>query len=379
MASEKAIVAYRSDLVPDLVIPSPATLETRDPHTTRREAPAPQPRTLADLLAEVIGRGASDRTRLAYRGDLEDFLSWLLGGEITLPADPEALRADPVLIEILEVAVLPRLIAVSERDIAAYLDHLARERPGRRSGKVGLAATSRNRRLTPLRLLFARMQRHRLIALNPLDDIRAARTSAHRSTLWLTRQQARALEDACAGDSLRDLRDRALIVLMLATGLRASETLSLAVADLTSAEGHRIAWVTGKGGARERVKLAPKADRALRAWLDASGIADGALFRRLYRLKTVPGESATPYRVHASPLAYTGLKFVLQERFAEAGLSPLLTPHGLRHSFVTLALRGGAPLTRVQAAARHKSPQTTMRYAHEQDELDDNAVDYVKW
>ncbi|MFN8541267.1 MAG: hypothetical protein U0232_27795 [Thermomicrobiales bacterium] len=92
MASEKAIVAYRSDLVPDLVIPSPATIETRDPHTTRREAPAPQHRTLADLLAEVIGRGASDRTRLAYRGDLEDFLSWLLGGEITLPADPSAAR-----------------------------------------------------------------------------------------------------------------------------------------------------------------------------------------------------------------------------------------------------------------------------------------------
>jgi integrase len=230
-----------------------------------------------------------------------------------------------------------------------------------------------------LRLLFARMQRHRLIALNPLDDIRAARTSTQRTTLWLTRQQARALEDTCAGDSLRDLRDRALIVLMLATGLRASETLSLSVADLTSAEGHRVAWVTGKGGARERVKLAPKADRAIRAWLDASVITDGPLFRRLYRLKEMPGDPVTPYRVHASALAYTGLKFVLQERFAEAGLSPLLTPHGLRHSFVTLALRGGAPLTRVQAAARHKSPQTTMRYAHEQDELDDNAVDYVKW
>jgi len=48
-------------------------------------------------------------------------------------------------------------------------------------------------------------------------------------------------------------------------------------------------------------------------------------------------------------------------------------------SAVTVALKGGAPLTKVQAAARHASPQTTMRYAHEQDELDDNAVDYVTW
>lgn len=371
-------VASSAALAPDLVIPSPGALAL----TVRPGEPSVHARTLADLLAEVIGRGASDRTRLAYRGDLQDFLGWLLDAAIELPLDPEALRGDPVLTEVLEAAVLPRLVAVSERDIAAYLDHLARVRPGRRAGAVGLAATSRNRRLTPLRLLFTRMQRHRLIALNPLDDIRAARAGGHRATLWLTRQQARRLEDACAGDTLRDLRDRALIVLMLATGLRASETLGLTVADLASAEGHPIAWVTGKGGARERVKLSPKATRALRAWIDAAGLSDGPLFRRLYRLKPAPGDSPdTPaaYRAHGTSLAYTGLKFVLQERFAEAGLSPLLTPHGLRHSFVTLALRGGAPLTKVQAAARHKSPQTTMRYAHEQDELDDNAVDYVKW
>ena len=373
-----ALVVVRQRLAPDLVIPSPTALIA----TVRPSGPPPQPRTLADLLAEVIGRGSSDRTRLAYRGDLEDFLSWLLGTPISLPLDPKALRSDPILTEVLDAAVLPRLVAVSERDIAAYLDHLARERPARRGGAVGLAPTSRNRRLTPLRLLFTRLQRHQLIALNPLDDIRAARTGTHSAAIWLTRQQARTLEEACAGDSLRDLRDRALIVLMLATGLRASEVLGLTVADLASVEGHRVAWVTGKGGARERVKLAPKAERAIRGWLDAAGIAEGPLFRRLYRLKAAPGDATgvtIPYRAHTTALAYTGLKFLLQERFTEAGLSPLLTPHGLRHSFVTLALRGGAALTRVQAAARHKSPQTTMRYAHEQDELDDNAVDYVRW
>lgn len=377
MASERAIVAERPGLAPDLIIPSVGALTV----AARPAEPTPPPRTLADLLAEVIGRGAADRTRLAYRKDLEDFLSWLLGATIALPPDPEDLRGDPALAEALERVALPRLVATTERDIAAYLDHLARERRGRRAGQVGLAAASRARRLTPLRLLFARLHRHRLIALNPLDDIRPPRASAQRAAIWLTRQQARALEDACAGDSLRDLRDRALVTLMLATGLRSGEVLGLTVADLASVEGHRVAWVTGKGGGRERVKLTQKADRALRAWLDAAAIADGPVFRRLHRLKAQPGDrpGATPYRAHAAPLAYTGLKFVLRERFAEANLSPLLTPHGLRHSFVTLALRGGAPLTRVQAAARHKSPQTTMRYAHEQDELDDNAVDYVKW
>ncbi|KAB8146052.1 tyrosine-type recombinase/integrase [Chloroflexia bacterium SDU3-3] len=55
------------------------------------------------------------------------------------------------------------------------------------------------------------------------------------------------------------------------------------------------------------------------------------------------------------------------------------SPHALRHSFVTLAIRGGASVTQAQAAARHKDPRTTMRYAHDLQNLDDNAVDYVKF
>src|SRR5919199_2824824 len=57
-------------------------------------APLP-PRTLADLLAEVILRGKSLQTRNAYRADLEDFLVWLLGRSVHLPAEPERLRVDP--------------------------------------------------------------------------------------------------------------------------------------------------------------------------------------------------------------------------------------------------------------------------------------------
>jgi site-specific recombinase XerD len=213
-----------------------------------------------------------------------------------------------------------------------------------------------------------------------MEDIKGHKLGRASATLWLTRPQARALEDACRGDTLRDLRDRALIVVMLATGLRSSEALGLAVADLGRVEGYDVAWITGKGGARERVKLQDKARRALDAWITAAEIADGPVFRRLYRLRARderPG-AAPAYKVHG-PLSYAGLKFILRERFAAAGLSEHLSPHSLRHSFVTLALRGGAPLAKVQHAARHANPQTTMRYAHEQDALDDNAADYVKW
>ena len=54
-----------------------------------------------------------------------------------------------------------------------------------------------------------------------------------------------------------------------------------------------------------------------------------------------------------------------------------VTPHSLRHTFVTLALDGGASLRQVQAAARHVDPRTTARYDRRRNFLDDNAVDYV--
>ncbi|HEY0607049.1 MAG TPA: hypothetical protein VGD58_29290 [Herpetosiphonaceae bacterium] len=74
------------------------------------------------------------------------------------------------------------------------------------------------------------------------------------------------------------------------------------------------------------------------------------------------------YSMHGT-LSYVGLKYILRERFA-AGLSAMLSPHSLRHSFITLALRGGASLAMVQM---------TMCYAHDMNDLDQNAVDYVNW
>jgi Phage integrase family len=64
-------------------------------------------------------------------------------------------------------------------------------------------------------------------------------------------------------------------------------------------------------------------------------------------------------------LSYAGLYKILQTRFAAAKLDTRLTPHGLRHSFITLAIKGGASIAQTQAAARHQDPRTTIRYAHE--------------
>src|SRR5919199_4860708 len=232
-------------------------------------APLP-PRTLADLLAEVILRGKSPQTRKAYRADLEDFLVWLLGRSVQLPADPEVLRADPGVAQRVNTA-LAMVQRVTEADINAYLGHLAGE------DGAGLKPATLNRRLTPLRLLFARLHRYHLIAVNPMEFVKSRRLSNVSPTLWLSRHEARALEEACVrrgqDPTLRDLRDRALIVFILATGARSAEVLGLTVSDLGQVEGHHVAWITGKGGVRERVKVSPRAWKALDAYLQAAGIA----------------------------------------------------------------------------------------------------------
>ncbi len=355
------------------MIPSPRQelIPPFAPHGSDRLShdPTMPVRTVADLISEVILRGRSEQTRTAYRVDLHDFLFWLLGREITIPSDLADLPATAPAALALN-ATMKVLQQVSEGSINNYLNHL----------RDGLKPSTINRRLTPLRLLFQRLHRYHLIAINPVEFIKSAKVGTISETVYLRRAEARRLEDACAGETLRDLRDRALLVFMLGTGVRSAEALGLRVEDLSTVDGHTVAWVLGKGGARERVKVAPRVHKLLRAYLAAAEITEGAIFRRVRRVRSDSAVARSPliYRVY-EPLSYAGLKFILRSRFAAAELSDHLSPHSLRHSFITLAIRGGATLAQVQAAARHADPRTTMRYVHGMDDLDNNAVDYVNW
>ncbi len=368
-------------------------------------------RTVASLIAEVIARGRSPQTKRAYAADLDDFLTWWLG-QVGQPyrsrsvrADPTAMLSDDILAAHLD-STLQALQLVTEGQIQQYLDHLEdRQHPG---DPPAHAPATLNRRLTPLRLLFGRLHRHRLIAVNPMEDIRSRRTGNASTTVYVTRSQARELLAACADERLSDLRDRAIVLLMLTSGLRASEVISIDVADLQLVEGHHVVWVAGKGGARERVKVQPHAWDALHTYRAAANVGSGPLFRRVHAIgprKSAPANLTVSQRIGDARLSYTGLYALLQERFLRAGFvdaardgrpasdraarlgrrphgakvtAPRLALHSLRHTHITLAIRGGAPLPVVQKGARHGNVQTTMRYAHDMDSLDDAAGDYVK-
>src|SRR5690349_10168926 len=130
---------------------------TIDQHTSDRlsQAPAVPHRTNADLISEVILRGRSERTRTAYRVDLHDFLFWLIGREVAIPIDLAELPPNAPAAQVLN-ATMAALQEVNEGTINAYHNHL----------RGGLKPSTINRRLTPLRLLFQRLHRYHLIAIN---------------------------------------------------------------------------------------------------------------------------------------------------------------------------------------------------------------------
>jgi integrase/recombinase XerD len=184
-------------------------------------------------------------------------------------------------------------------------------------------------------------------------------------TTGLDRDQLRALLAAAqqraaagAGQSARDL---ALVTLLAYNGLRIGEALAADVTDLGIERGHRTLRITRKGGRRATVVLAPVTARALDDYLD--GRESGPLF-------VTAGD-----RCLDEPAAFRMVRRLAKAAGLEC--AGRLSPHSLRHAFVTLALDAGVSLRDVQNAAGHADPRTTRRYDRARHNLDRAATHAV--
>ena len=260
-----------------------------------------------DQLAAAWLLGYTGATRAAYAADLREWGAWL-----------ERAGAEPFAAQRLHVEAFARELEVAGRSRATIA-----------------------RKLSALGGFYAYAVDEGLIGRSPVVKVRRPRVADDSPTLGLDRDELRALIDAARACGPRDL---ALAMLLAFNGLRVSEALSADVSDLGQQRGHRTLALTRKGGRREVAVLAPVVAEAVDAYL--AGRADGPLFvtasgRRLDR--------------HAA------LK-VVRKLARRAGIAKRITPHSLRHTFVTLALDSGAELRDVQDAAGHRSPVTTRRY-----------------
>ena len=215
----------------------------------------------------------------------------------------------------------------------------------------GLSPRSVARTVACVRGFYRFVALERKADTSPADDLRAPRA-------WATLPKFLSLEDV---DRLlarpdpstpRGLRDKALIELLYATGMRVSELVALKPADLHLEEGYLTC--TGKGDKQRIVPLGHEAADWVRRYMrEGRGTLAGG---------------ATPWLfVNArdgGPLSRVGFWKVLKEYGLKAGISERLSPHMLRHSFATHLLERGADLRAIQLMLGHADLSTTQIYTH---------------
>lgn len=272
-----------------------------------------------DYLQLQCGRSA--HTRRAYLGDLRSLLDFLTERGSTLEA--------------LTLPVLRSWLATSAR--------------------AGAARTTLARRTSSVKAFTAWAARRGLLASDPAARLQVPK--AHRTLPAVLRQdQALAAMTAAKsgaeqGDPLA-LRDRLIVELLYATGIRVSELCGLDVDDVDTS--HRLVRVLGKGNKQRTAPFGQPAAEALRAWLSDGRPA----------LTTAESGPALLLGARGRRLDVRQARTVVHQTVAAVDGAPDMGPHGLRHSAATHLLEGGADLRVVQELLGHSSLATTQLYTH---------------
>jgi integrase/recombinase XerD len=284
------------------------------PPTARDHSQASIDRFLDALWIED---GLSANTLAAYRRDLQAYADWLAR---------DTRRA---------------LDASTETDLRGYI--AARH--------LGSKASSANRRLTVFKRYFRWALREHLVSADPTLRLLAARQPM-RSPKVLSEAQVEALLQAPDVHTPLGLRDRTMIELMYASGLRVSELVTLKSVHLGLNEG--VLRVTGKGAKERLVPFGAEAHDWLRRYL-----ADA-------RAAILQGQQSDALFVTArgGPMTRQMFWILLKKHALNAGVTVPLSPHTLRHAFATHLLNHGADLRAVQLLLGHADISTTTIYTH---------------
>jgi integrase/recombinase XerD len=269
------------------------------------------------LDALWLERGLSDNTLAAYRRDLGAFDQWLQSRDTPLEA-------------------------ASRGDIQAYLAHLLALRRSPRSAA---------RVLSCLRGFYRYLLREGLRNDDPSLDLDGVRTGRPLPKT-LSEEDVDALLGAPDTDSALGLRDRCMLELLYACGLRVSELTGLLLGQVSLNQG--VVRVSGKGG---KERLVPIGDEAL-SWLQR--------YLASARPELLAGQASDAMFPGRAGKAMTRQTFWhrIKRHAVTAGISAPLSPHVLRHAFATHLVNHGADLRVVQLLLGHSDLSTTQIYTH---------------
>ena len=266
----------------------------------------------------AVEKGLSDNTRSAYSRDLVRYLDYLEKAGRLKPAD------------------------IGSADIAAFLGTLQKQDIGPRS---------RARCLSAIRMFHKFLMIENYADVNPATIIEAPRT-LQKLPQFLDGREVDALFAACAGEQGEELRDRAMLELLYATGLRVSELVHLKLREVNLDSGYLM--TVGKGNKERIVPIGESARAYVTTYLDRCRQSADPLrqnpFLFLSRLGTAMSRQA--------------FWNIIKKRALMAAIRKNISPHTLRHSFATHLLENGADLRSVQIMLGHADLATTQIYTH---------------
>ncbi len=270
----------------------------------------------ADLM--WLERGLSANTLQAYQTDLRQASVWL----------GKARGAS--------------LLSAGRSDLLGYLGELA---------AAGMSVRTSSRRLSSLRQFYRTALREGWLKVDPSAQIDAPKLGRPLPKS-LIESDVEALLDAPDLGTAEGLRDRAMLEVLYAAGLRVSELVGLALDQVSQSQG--VVRVTGKGGKERLVPLGEEALSWLQRYLRA---ARPELLER--------AESAAVFVTRrGGPMTRQAFWYRIRKHARAAGIQKHLSPHTLRHAFATHLLNHGADLRVVQLLLGHSDLSTTQIYTH---------------
>ena len=271
------------------------------------------------ILHLATERGLSDNYQLSTRRSLENFAQWMR-----------------------KVRSIAAVQKVALADLHDYLAHRKR---------VGLAAASIKLEIVALKIFFRWLMTRGRITTDPADVIPLPKVERYLPDT-LNPPAVEALLAAVDTTAPRGLRDRAMLELLYASGLRASELMGARLENLDL--DHGIIRVTGKGNKTRVVPVGAKAREAITLYLE----------RERPQLVSKRTGSHVFLSRHGKGMTTVRLWQIVKGYATRAGLSQNVYPHLLRHSFATHLLGGGADLRIIQEMLGHADIGTTEIYTH---------------
>jgi len=276
--------------------------------------------SLLDLFLAyiLVEKGLSKNTLDAYSRDLCRYLAFL------------------------DTRGCSELAMVSAADVAGYIAALKGD---------GLSPRSRARTLSALRMFHRFLVVEGYAAANPTAVIESPRMPGRLPDILSEDEVERLLQTVCGRDGYA-LRDRAMLELLYATGLRVTELVKLKLADLNLIAGYLV--TSGKGDKERLVPVGDAAREAVTQYLATSRTLAGSGGESRYLFLSRFG----------APMTRQAFWNIIKKRALQAGIRKSISPHTLRHSFATHLLANGADLRSVQMMLGHADLATTQIYTH---------------